>query len=386
LKGTSAVAGTALDDAVFGKLLLPDNHSPRAVDLLPIFNTGVPNLAPYQLATGKPDGNPLAAGKPFINNFLPTLEDRLRLNMAVPVTPRTDSDFSSLGIIQAAALGLTDPRFNTSKTLQFIPNMDGFPNGRRLEDDVTTIELQAVSGVALAAIGLWYDDYTVGSTPSPLTPDFLNVYTFTGGVTHNDTTFKDCFPYEQTPWRGFTGPQFKGPQNAVAASFLDFNARPVEHTALLYWQVENQTNADHYELEMSNDASHYTKITSVTSTGNISDYQYTDMNPSLTKTNFYRVKEVDKDGKYIYSPVRFIKFDVSVFTITPNPATTYITVNANTENLQISIYNAQGSKMLSQRMTGRSIQLPVSSLVKGTYTVTAESNGLKVDSKKLIVQ
>ena len=37
--------------------------------------------------------------------------------------------------------------------------MDGFPNGRRLEDDVTRIELQAVSGVVLAAIGLPYDDY-----------------------------------------------------------------------------------------------------------------------------------------------------------------------------------------------------------------------------------
>jgi hypothetical protein len=386
LKGSPAVAGTALDDAIFGKLLLPDDHSPRAVDLLPIFNTGVPNLAPYQLATGKPDGNPLAAGKPFINNFLPTLEDRLRLNMAVPVTPRTSSDFSSLGIIQAAALGLTDPRFNTSKALQFIPNMDGFPNGRRLEDDVTTIELQAVSGVALAAIGLWYDDYTVGSTPSPLTPDFLNVYTFTAGVTKNDTALKACFPYEQTPWRGISYSEANSIKSKVAASFLDFNAKPVENTALLHWQVENQMNADHYELEMSNDASHYAKIAQVTSTGDISDYQYTDMNPSLTKTNFYRVREVDKNGKSVYSPVRFIKFDVSVFTITPNPATTYMTVNATTENLQISVYNAQGSKMLSQRMTGRSIQLPVSSLIKGTYTVTAESNGVKVDSKKLIVQ
>ena len=44
--------------------------------------------------------------------------------------------------------------------------MDGFPNGRRLEDDVITIELQAVSGVALAAIGLWYDDYTIGGNPT----------------------------------------------------------------------------------------------------------------------------------------------------------------------------------------------------------------------------
>ncbi len=111
LKGSAAVAGTALDDAKFGNILLPNNHSPRAVDLLPIFYTGVPNLAPYQLATGK-NGNPLAAGKPFINNFLPTLGDMLRLNMAVPATPRTSADFSSLGIVQAAVLGLTDSRFN----------------------------------------------------------------------------------------------------------------------------------------------------------------------------------------------------------------------------------------------------------------------------------
>ena len=46
--------------------------------------------------------------------------------------------------------------------------MDGFPNGRRLEDDVTRIELQAVSGIVLAAVGLWYDDYTAGS-PNPVT-------------------------------------------------------------------------------------------------------------------------------------------------------------------------------------------------------------------------
>lgn len=201
LKGTSAVAGTALDDAVFGTILLPDNHSPRAVDILPIFFTGVPNLNPYQLATGK-NGNPLAAGKPFVNNFLPTLGDMLRLNMAVPATPRNDPKFSSLGLIQAAALGLTDAAYNTNTTLEFIPNMDGFPNGRRLEDDVTTIELQAVSGVALAAIGLWYDDYTSSST-SPVTPQLLNVLSFTAGVTKNDTTFNASFPYVQQPWRGY---------------------------------------------------------------------------------------------------------------------------------------------------------------------------------------
>ncbi|HKP32541.1 MAG TPA: DUF4331 domain-containing protein [Chitinophagaceae bacterium] len=200
LKGTSAVAGTALDDAIFGTLLLPGPGKPRSVDLYPIFHTGVPNLRPYQLATGKA-GNPLAAGKPFINNFLPNGGDMLRLNMAVPPTPRDDPKFSSLGLVQAAVLGLTDPAYNTTTTLQFIPNMDGFPNGRRLEDDVTRIELQAVGGVVLAAIGLWYDDFSP-SSPSPVTNQLINVLQYSTGVEKNDTTFKSVFPYVQTPWRG----------------------------------------------------------------------------------------------------------------------------------------------------------------------------------------
>lgn len=200
LKGSDAVAGTALDDAIFGTLLLPGPGQPRSVDLWPIFHTGVPNFPPYQLATGK-DGNPLAAGKPFINNFLPNGGDMLRLNMAVPVTDRNDPAFSPLGIVQAAVLGLTDPTYASTAELEFIPNMDGFPNGRRLEDDVTRIELQAVGGVALAAIGLWYDDYTAGGA-NPVTQDLVDVLTYTTGVEQNDKAFSSTFPYVAMPWAG----------------------------------------------------------------------------------------------------------------------------------------------------------------------------------------
>ena len=217
LKGSSYVKGTALDDAIFGTILLPDSMSPRAVDLLPIFYTGVPNLAPYQLATGKAGRNPLAAGKPFINNFLPTLGDMLRLNMATPITNRNSKDFSSLGIVYAAVLGLTDSRFNGSSALQFIPNMDGFPNGRRLEDDVTRIELQAVGGVALAAIGLPFDDYNGKSKDTlswPLSPKLLSNIRWTAGPTSNDTTFTTGFPFESSPWRGYEG-------KSVTCTFVD---------------------------------------------------------------------------------------------------------------------------------------------------------------------
>jgi len=205
LKGSAAVANTALADNAFGNYLLVAN-SPRSVDIKPIFHTGVPNLPPYQLAVNK-GGNPLAPGKPFVNNFLPLPGnnpggDMLRLNMAVPATPRNSADFSNQGLIAAAVLGLTDPRYNGNTTIQNIPNMDGFPNGRRLEDEVVKIELQAVGGAVLAAVGLWYDDYTPAS-PSPVTAQLKGVLNFTAGVEKNDTTFRSSFPYVQTPWEGY---------------------------------------------------------------------------------------------------------------------------------------------------------------------------------------
>ncbi len=202
IRASNGGAGTALDTMLFGNYLLRQGK-PRSCDLLPIFLTGVPNLAPYQLWTGKPGGNPLAVGKPFINNFLPIFGDMLRLNMAVPVTQRNHPDFSSLGLVHACVLGLTDPTYTASgATMQWIPNMDGFPNGRRLEDDVTRIELQAVGGVVLAAIGLWYDDYTAGG-PNPVTPNLVSVLGYTTGIEANDTLLRTAFPYVQGPWEGY---------------------------------------------------------------------------------------------------------------------------------------------------------------------------------------
>ena len=385
LKGSPAVKGTALDDALFGTILLPDSTSPRAVDLLPIFYTGVPNVIPYQLATGKA-GNPLAAGKPFINNFLPTLGDMLRLNMAVPVTPRNSKDFSSLGIVNAAVLGLTDPRFNADASLQFIPNMDGFPNGRRLEDDVTTIELQAVSGVALAAIGLWYDDYIPGETPSPVTTKLVSVLSFNAGVTHNDTTFKTNFPYVQAPWRGFNGAGYVGPVNIpLPVSFVDFAAQVNGNKVILNWNVANETNIDHYDVELSTGGV-FTKIGSV-SAGNGKSYSFTDVAPSAKQVNYYRIKQVGFGSSFSYSPIRSVKFAAKdIISIFPNPASHYINVTSLQGSLDVFIYNAAGKQLASKSNESGTVRFDISSLAKGTYLIVAKANGQTIETKKIVKQ
>ena len=223
IDGTAfAVPTRPTADGVPTALLAPGQ--PRRLDILPIFYFGVPNLAPYQLATGKPglvadtdnDGNlEFTQGKPFINNFLPITQtpdgglwggDMLRLNMATPITPRNTQeyrDWARLGLIRAAAIGLTVPDFGNTD-LEFIPHMDGFPNGRRLEDDVTGIELQAVGGLVLAAVGLPYDDATAGDYSDLASPFLLDALNFLAGPTMNDLPFRPNFPYLANPHQGFS--------------------------------------------------------------------------------------------------------------------------------------------------------------------------------------
>ena len=227
IDGTAfAVPTRPTADGVPTALLAPGQ--PRRVDILPIFYFGVPNLPPYQLLTGKPglvadtdnDGNlEFTEGKPFIHNFLPITNtgtasapelwggDMLRLNMATPVTDRSSQeykDWARLGLIRAAAIGLTVPDF-ANTDLEALPHLDGFPNGRRLEDDVTTIALQAVAGLVLSAVGLPEDDATAGDySDFASSSQLFSELDFVAGPTKNDLELLEAFPYLATPHNGYS--------------------------------------------------------------------------------------------------------------------------------------------------------------------------------------
>ncbi len=214
LSGTAFAFPTRPEGAPGLGTALVGPGQPRLVDIFPVFYFGVPNAIPYQLATGK-TGGPLSLGKPFIHNFLPLTQtasgglwggDVLRLNMATPTTDRNSDEFkknSHMGLIRAAALGLTAAPYNTSTNLEFIPHMDGFPNGRRLEDDVTTIELQAVGGLVLAAVGLPFDDAVSPGYADLASPKLVAELTYKAGPDQNDLPLLTAFPYLATPHRGY---------------------------------------------------------------------------------------------------------------------------------------------------------------------------------------
>lgn len=145
---------------------------PELARLLPALYPGVfPHLASYRkpradlaaiLLTGIPAGV-----VPGFQNFTgPTPADLLRLNVAVPPSASP----KPLGLVGG------DPA--------------GFPNGRRVSDDVTTIELRAVAGA------------TIPLVDPTFTPDAV-VAGLADGSTNVNPPFLSTFPYLGTPIGGY---------------------------------------------------------------------------------------------------------------------------------------------------------------------------------------
>jgi hypothetical protein len=150
---------------------------PQLAALLPVLYPGVfPNLAGLSadradllaiLLTGIPSG--LIPG--FQNYTGSTQADMLRLNVAVP--PSKDPDI--YGILGG--------------------DLAGFPNGRRVADDVTAIELRAVAGATYPLVDPSYTpDAAAGQLTDGLTPRNTKQH------------YLKSFPYLATPLDGFDNP------------------------------------------------------------------------------------------------------------------------------------------------------------------------------------
>ena len=157
------------DDAQFTKYLA----QPELAGLLPVLYPGVfPNLAGYTadradlvaiLHTGIPAG--IVPG--FQNVGDGTQADLLRLNVAIPPSASPSAN----GILGG--------------------DLAGFPNGRRVFDDVVTIELRAVAGVTLPLVD-----------PS-FTPDGAAGLINDGTQVLGDVSYLDRFPYLDHPVSGY---------------------------------------------------------------------------------------------------------------------------------------------------------------------------------------
>jgi protocatechuate 3,4-dioxygenase beta subunit len=153
-----------------------------------------------------------------------------------------------------------------------------------------------------------------------------------------------------------------------------FTAQPQGGNVLLNWQVGTELNLQGYEVAFSTDGSNWTVIGTVAAAGR-TGYSFVHTAP-VSGFNYYRIKSVDRDGKFTYSEVRRVNFGKgSVVAVYPNPVkdNLNITVTGSMVNQPATIsIVAMDGKLLLQRNTNAISQtesLNVSGLANGKYIV-----------------
>jgi hypothetical protein len=165
--------------------------NPELARLLPVLYPGVfPNLAAYN-AAGTPNRADLSAILmtgipsgviPGFQNFTGTVQaDMLRLNMAIPPAVTSSTLPSNLGLLGG--------------------DLAGFPNGRRVFDDVVTIEIQAVAG---ATLGLVDPTFKADGAASLVNQGLTSGGTDTAAM--GTENYLPSFPYLGVPHSGYLTP------------------------------------------------------------------------------------------------------------------------------------------------------------------------------------
>ena len=218
----------------------------------------------------------------------------------------------------------------------------------------------------------------------------LNNYTFAADVSAlNDSThtlyIRTFDGWSITNTRSF----IKG--SVTPVTWLSFNAKLKADSVLLNWSTATELNNARYEIQRSVDGNTFTTIGTINGVGTSSaqhDYSFTDKQP-LSGVSYYRIKQVDLDGKFTYSVVIAIRFGggSSYTAVYPNPAkdVLHLQFGGKEKIVMINIFDAAGKLVVSQRTNNQPvIDIPVSKLAAGIYYIEA-SDG-KVSGKTKFIK
>lgn len=173
----------------------------------------------------------------------------------------------------------------------------------------------------------------------------------------------------------------------LAVKMIRFYAEPAEHEIRLRWLTSSETNNQLFIIERSSDGIHFMQIGEVAGSGNsnqVRDYQFIDQQP-LPAVSWYRLRQVDLDGKNTYSAVVMINrqnTSVESARLYPNPVTgttACLSLSVNTSGVQeIQLFNQSGvliRKFNVSRIAGTSVfVLETGNLPAGIYTLRQPGN------------
>ena len=151
----------------------------------------------------------------------------------------------------------------------------------------------------------------------------------------------------------------------------------VPQEVLLSFSTATERNNHYFSIERSDDGVRFEAIGQVNGAGNSTtqhDYTFTDEHP-LKGGNFYRLKQVDFNGQFSYSPVVTVTFgQTGGIRLAPQPVSDQLQVtleHANEQESQWQVYDFAGRLVQTGTLEAEAgeFRVPTSTLTQGTYVL-----------------
>ena len=170
----------------------------------------------------------------------------------------------------------------------------------------------------------------------------------------------------------------------------DFTALAYNKQVKLNWNTLQESNASNYVVEHSIDGRSFAAIATVAAKGNSStttQYSFVHATPSLLTNNSYRIRQVDHDGKFVYSAIRNVRFSkgkLIAVMATPNPVRSTLQLSTQGDNISVKLTDVSGKvfKILSLKAGVHDVN--VQDLPAGIYQLIIYQNQQRIDVQQII--
>ncbi|WP_367392358.1 T9SS type A sorting domain-containing protein [Lewinella sp. LCG006] len=159
---------------------------------------------------------------------------------------------------------------------------------------------------------------------------------------------------------------------------LSFTGKATPSAVQLNWETSTELNNEKFVVERSNDGRTFQMIGEELGQGTTQQtvsYEFMDKAP-VVGINYYRLKQMDYDGQFAYSPVTAITFTrkggISIYPTATNDMVNIVTEDEG--NALVKVFHINGSLMKQQRFDGNTLPLDLSSLPNGTYLIAVETS------------
>jgi len=146
------------------------------------------------------------------------------------------------------------------------------------------------------------------------------------------------------------------------------------------YSVATQINNEKYIIEHSKDGKTFSPIGEIAGDGTSNEtkhYEYIPTSPSIGM-NYYRIKQVDYDGKYSYSDIASERYDVNGKTsIYPNPASSEVTIT-NTAPTSLQIMDVYGRVLTKEDISEGQNTINLAGLPSGMLIFVVGDRRFKV--------